>query len=54
LLQRGEAARNFFKDNRTITLNMKLGQVLITMQTPIVTQLREVIAPMQIAFSTSS
>lgn len=54
LLQRGEAARNFFKTNRTITLNLKLGQALITMQVPIVTQLRDLTATMQIAFSTNS
>lgn len=54
LVQRGEAARKFFKDNRSITLTMSEGKVTITMKVPIVTQLREIIATMQIAFSTNS
>lgn len=51
LVQSGEAARKFFKANRSVSLNMALGKVTINMQVPIVTQLREIVATMQIAFS---
>ena len=51
LVQAGEDALQFFKDNRTITLNLAQGRATITMKVPIVTQLREIIATMQIAFS---
>lgn len=54
LLQKGEAARKFFKENRNVSLNLRDGRVTVTMQVPIVTQLREIIATMQIAFSTNS
>jgi len=53
LLQKGEEALQFFKDNRTVTLDLSQGKVTITMKVPIVTQLRVIIATMQIAFSTT-
>ena len=46
--------RTFFKNNRTITLDLALGKVTITMIVPIVTQLRRIIVAMQIAFSANS
>lgn len=52
LTQAGAAALKFFKDNRVVTLDMVNGKAIVTMQTPIVVQLREIIASMQIAFST--
>lgn len=52
LAQAGEAARRFFKANRTVTLTLIDGSVTITMQMPIVVQLRTINATMQVAFST--
>jgi phage tail sheath gpL-like len=54
LTQAGEAAVQFFKANRSVTLDLVDGKATIIMQTPIVTQLREIIATMQIVFSTNS
>ena len=51
LVQDGEVAIKFFKDNRTITLDLALGKATITMQVPIVTQLRSIVMTMQITFS---
>lgn len=53
LVQDGEAAIVFFKDNFTITLDLATGKATITMLVPIVTQLRSIIATIKIAFSTS-
>lgn len=52
VMQTGEVATKYFKDNRTVSLNLETGTVTITMKAPIVTQLREIIATMQISFST--
>ncbi len=52
LVQAGATAKKYFKDNRTVTLNLSTGTVTITMKTPIVTQLRTIVATMQISFST--
>lgn len=46
----GEAALTFFKANKTITIDIANGKVTITMKVPIVTQLRIIIATMQISF----
>jgi phage tail sheath gpL-like len=54
LTQSGSDALNFFKDNLTVTLDLVQGQAKVSMVTPIVTQLRELLATMQIAFSTNS
>lgn len=54
LTQSGEAALKFFRDNRSVELNMVEGKVTITMQVPIVVQLRTIVASLQIAFSTNS
>jgi len=48
----GEESRLFFRANRTVTLDLVNGKVTITMKTLIVAQLREIIATIQIAFST--
>lgn len=53
LLQRGEEALQFFKNNKTVVLNLAAGSATMNMKTPIVTQLRQLIVPMQIAFSTT-
>lgn len=53
LVQDGEAAIKFFKDNLTVTLDLALGKVTLTMLVPIVTQLRQIIATMRISFTTT-
>lgn len=50
LVRDGSDAFAFFKNNRTITLDLQAGQVSVDMQTPIVTQLREIIGNIQLAF----
>lgn len=52
LTEKGETARLFFIQNRVVTLNLSDGSVDITMTTPIVTQLRSIVATIQIAFAT--
>ncbi len=52
LLQTGETAIKFYKDNLGITLDLAIGKATITMKTPLVTQFREIQATIQIAFST--
>lgn len=54
LVQDGENAIRFYKDNLTIVLDLATGKVTITMLVPIVTQLRVIIATMKIAFSVLS
>lgn len=54
LLEAGEDALVFFKNNLNITIDKANGRVTITMIVPIVTQLREILATMKIAFSTQS
>lgn len=51
LVQDGPEAFAFYKDNLTVTLDLATGLVTITDLTPIVTQLREIIYTMKIAFS---
>ena len=53
LVQDGEAAFKFFKTNLTIVLDLAAGSVTITMLVPIVTQFRQLIATIKIAFSTN-
>jgi len=53
LLQAGEDALKFFKQNLVVTLDLDVGQATIQMKVPLVTQLRTIIATMQIAFSTT-
>ena len=52
LTQAGTTAVKFFKANRTVSLNLETGTVTINMKMPIVTQLRTIVATIQIAFST--
>ena len=54
LVQAGETAFKFFKDNITVTLDLANGRATINMIAPIVTQLREILATFKIAFSTTS
>lgn len=51
LTQAGDTAVNFFKNNRTVSLDLETGTVTINMKVPIVTQLRTIVATIQIAFS---
>ncbi len=52
LLQAGEDAIKFFKTNISVTLDLANGKATILMTVPLVTQLREIVATMKIAFST--
>lgn len=54
LTQAGAAALKFFKQNRSVALNLIDGEVTVIMQTPIVVQLRKFIVTMQISFSTEN
>ena len=51
LTQSGDSAELFYKDNLTVSLDLATGTVTITDLTPIVTQLRQIIMTMKIAFS---
>ncbi len=52
LLQSGEDALKFFKDNLSVALDLANGKATIQMTAPLVTQLREIVATLKIAFST--
>lgn len=52
LLQSGEDALTFFKANISVTLDLSTGTATVQMIVPLVTQLREILATMKIAFST--
>jgi phage tail sheath gpL-like len=54
LTQSGEVALDFFKENLVVSLELSTGTVTINMVTPIVTQLREIVGTIQIAFSTQA
>lgn len=47
----GDAAVKFFKDNISIAIDMAQGKATISMKLPIVTQLRTILATVEIAFS---
>ena len=51
LVQSGEAAAQFFKQNLRIVIDLANGSASISMVTPIVTQFRQLLATIQIAFS---
>jgi phage tail sheath gpL-like len=53
LVQGGEQALQFFKSSINISLDLSIGRATIQMTTPIVTQFREILATMQISFSTN-
>ena len=53
LVQSGEAAFDFYKQNLDVELDLSEGKVTITMFVAIVTQLRTIIGTIKIAFSTS-
>lgn len=50
LAQKGENALQFYKRNRTVTLDLSAGSATIAMIVPIVVQLRVVLATIQIGF----
>ena len=54
LVQAGEDAFVYFKDNLDVVLDLASGKVTLTMFVPIVTQLRKIIATIKIAFDTES
>jgi len=54
LTQAGAGALKFFKQNRSVTLNLIDGEVTVIMKTPIVVQLRKLIVTQQISFSTEN
>lgn len=53
LVESGEDAIKFFKENLTVTLDLSVGKATLTMLVPIVTQLRTIIATINITFSGS-
>lgn len=53
LLEAGEVALNFFDANLVISIDKAQGSATLQMETPIVTQLREIIVTMKIVFSTN-
>lgn len=52
LTQAGNTAEKFFKQNRSITLDLDNGKATLVSKVPLVTQLREFIGTLQITFST--
>lgn len=50
LVQGGEDAVNFFKNNIAVAIDMALGKATITMKLPIITQLRTIVATLKIDF----
>jgi len=54
LLQAGEDAIKFFKQNMLVTLNLQTGTVTIDMRVPVVVQLRTINANLRISFDTNS
>lgn len=54
LTQGGQDAVDFYKQNLNVVLDLEHGRVTVNMITPIVTQLREILGTIQIAFSTQS
>lgn len=52
LVQDGEAAIVFFKENLTLTIDLALGKVTAVMFVPIITQFRTLTATIKVAFST--
>lgn len=53
LVQAGDDAVSFFEDHLDVTLDLALGKATITMDLPIVTQLRTIVATITVAFSTA-
>lgn len=51
LVQDGDDAIKFFKDNLVVTLDLALGKATVQMITPIVTQLRTILVTQKISFS---
>lgn len=53
LVQSGETALSFYKDNLVVLIDLATGTVTETMKVPIVTQLREIIGTIQLSFTTN-
>lgn len=53
LVQSGETALQYFKNSIVISIDLSIGRATIQMIVPIVTQFREILATMQISFSTN-
>lgn len=54
LLQAGPDAVRFFKLNLSVSVDLLTGKVTVVMKVPLVTQLRTIIATMQLAFSVNA
>ena len=52
LVQEGEAALRYYKQNLVVTLDLATGTATITQKMPIVTQLRRIIGTIEISFTT--
>ena len=53
LLQEGEDALQFVKQNLSVVVDLSLGRATVQLTMPLVTQLREILATMKISFSTN-
>lgn len=54
LVQAGEPALQFYKENLTVTLDLSSGSATLIMKTPIVVQLRTIIGTLQLSFTNFS
>lgn len=54
LLQAGEDALQYYKENLFVSIDLASGKATLDMKVPIVTQLRQILATLQISFSTNS
>ena len=54
LLQAGEAALKYFKSQLVVTIDLLTGTANVSMDAPIVTQLRRIFGPIQLAFSVNN
>lgn len=52
LVQEGETALAYYKENLVVTLDLETGTARVAMKMPIVTQLRQIIGTIQISFTT--
>lgn len=52
LVQAGEQALRYYKENLLVTLDLATGTATVSMKMPIVTQLRQIIGTIQISFTT--
>lgn len=54
LVEAGDTALEFFKEELIVAIDKALGKVTITCKVPIVTQLRDIVVSMQVVFTTTA